>query len=163
MTENREERLEALIRELKKLHEKLELSAKVGPDYFEPGMMEYLDQYEGTYDPETGKIVMRFEAKGTRYDGRTERIEMIHIGDPVTVLRDPENQYNPNNFTIVTGKNQNLGNVPKELCNAMADLYDAGDLIFESASVSFADPVTKRSRHAKQAVLFIELNARIAK
>ena len=64
---------ENLLKELEKLHKRKELSKAVGPDYFEPGMMEYLDQSEGLYDTSTGEILVRFEAKGTRYDGRTER------------------------------------------------------------------------------------------
>ena len=102
MTEYKNEKKRTLITELQKLHNKLELSTQVGPDYFEPGMMEYLNQFEGDYNPETGKILMRFETKGTRYDGRTERIEKIHAGDVVKIIREPENQYNANNLTIVT-------------------------------------------------------------
>lgn len=37
--------------------------------YYEPGMMEYLEQNYGSYDEETGKILLRFEVKGTRYEG----------------------------------------------------------------------------------------------
>ena len=39
--------------------------------------------------------------------------------------------------------------------------YDEGTLIFEGASVSFVEPISKRSRHAKQAVLFVELRAKV--
>ena len=63
--------------ELDKLHKRKEISKSVGPDYFEPGMMEYLDQSEGLYDFSNGKILIRFESRGTRYDGRTEMIERL--------------------------------------------------------------------------------------
>ena len=76
-----DERLNLLINELEKLHHRLELSQTVTPEYFEPGMMEYLDKSDGTYDPQTGGIMIRFEAKGTRYDGRTEIIEKMKSGD----------------------------------------------------------------------------------
>ena len=76
------EQKKTLLNELDKLHERNELSKSVKPGYFEPGMMEYLEQSEGIYDDSTGKIVIRFEAKGTRYDGRTEVIENIKVGDP---------------------------------------------------------------------------------
>ena len=33
-----------------KLQKKNDLSGNVGPDYYEPGNMEYLDQYCGAYD-----------------------------------------------------------------------------------------------------------------
>ncbi len=156
-----DERLNLLINELEKLHHRLELSQTVTPEYFEPGMMEYLDKSDGTYDPQTGEIMLRFEAKGTRYDGRTEIIEKMKSGDTITVLRDRENPYNSNNFTMVNGRGSNVGNMPMELCNAIAPLYDSGMLVFENAFASFVDPITKRSRHAKQAMLFVELHCRV--
>lgn len=156
-----DERLNLLINELEKLHHRLELSQTVTPEYFEPGMMEYLDKSDGTYDPQTGEIMLRFEAKGTRYDGRTEIIEKMKSGDTITVLRDRENPYNSNNFTMVNGRGSNVGNMPMELCNAIAPLYDSGMLVFENAFASFVDPITQRSRHAKQAMLFVELHCRL--
>lgn len=156
-----DERLNLLINELNKLHHRLELSQTVTPEYFEPGMMEYLDKSDGTYDPQTGGIMLRFEAKGTRYDGRTEIIEKMKSGDTITVLRDRENPYNSNNFTMVNGRGSNVGNMPMELCNAIAPLYDNGMLVFENAFASFVDPITQRSRHAKQAMLFVELHCRV--
>ena len=140
-----------------KLHSKKELSESVGSDYFEPGMMEYLDKYEGLYNEQTGEGLLRFDARGTRYEGRTERIERVIEGDPVQIVRDNENQYNSNNFMLLTMQGQNLGNMPAELCNAIAPLYDTGDLLFTESTVSYVEPISKRSRHARQAVLFVEL------
>lgn len=150
-----------LLNELDKLHERNELSKSVKPGYFEPGMMEYLEQSEGIYDDSTGKIVIRFEAKGTRYDGRTEQIENIKVGDPIFVVREKDNPFNANNFVLHTRRGQDVGNMPAQLCNAIAPLFDSGDLTFESACVSFVEPISKRSRHAKQAMLFVELKCMI--
>ncbi|MBR3300657.1 MAG: hypothetical protein IKI68_04130, partial [Clostridia bacterium] len=66
------EQKEALLREAGKLHERFELSKTVGPDYFEPGLMEYLDKSEGIYNEASGELLLRFESRGTRYSGRTE-------------------------------------------------------------------------------------------
>lgn len=150
-----------LLLEIEKLHKKAELSKTVTPDYFEPGMMEHLDKYEGIYNEANGEILMRFEAKGTRYEGRTELIEKVNAEEPVTVERDNLNPYNPNNFMLLTAKNHNVGTMPAELCNAVAPLYDSGLLVFESAKVSYAEPISKRSRYAKQAILFVELKCRL--
>jgi hypothetical protein len=73
-------------------------------------------------------------------------------------LRDAANAYNANNFTLINAKEHNVGNMPADICNALAPLYDAGHLILMDAHVSFVDPITKRNRHAKQAVLFVELH-----
>lgn len=152
--------IEPLITELEKLHARYELSKTVSPDYYEPGMMEYLDKSDGIFDENTGEILLRFEVKGTRYEGRTEQIEKIQIGEAVLPVREKGNIYNTNNFTFYNKNNMNLGNMPAELCNALAPLYDAGLLELDSAEVSYVEPISQRSRHAKQAVLFVELKFR---
>lgn len=150
-----------LLAEAVKLHNKFELSKTVTQDYFEPGMMEYLDKHEGLYDQANGIVTLRFDSRGTRYDGRTEEIEKLHVGDTVQLKRDAANPFNPNNFVILSPKGRDVGNMPAELCNAIAPLYDAGKLIFISASVSFVEPLSQRSRYAKQAVLFVELKIKL--
>ena len=156
-----QEQTAALIREAEKLHHRLELSKTVTPDWYEPGMMEYLDQSEGTYDAETGTLLLRFEAHGTRYEGRTEEIERMQVGERIVLWRDSENPYNPNNFRLLTARGRDIGNIPAELCNALAPFYDSGSLIVEDAHASYVEPISKRSRHAKQAILFVELRARV--
>ena len=156
-----EEQKEILLTEMAKLHARHELSKDMGPDFFEPGMMEYPEQSDGSWDESTGELLLRFESKGTRYDGRTEQIEKVKTGDVIRITRDPENAFNPNNFLLFTEKGKDVGNMPAELCNAVAPLYDAGNLVIESASASFVDPISKRSRHAKQAILFVEMHAKL--
>ena len=156
-----EERRERLLREAAKLHARNELSGKVGPDYFEPGMMEYLEQSDAFYDENTGELMMRFESRGTRYDGRTEQIEKVKTGDRIRITRDAGNEYNSNNFLLLTEKGKDVGNMPAELCNVVAPLYDEGSLVIESAKVSFVEPISRRSRHAKQAVLFVEMRVKL--
>ena len=155
------EQMEMLLAEMQKLRERYELSKKVGPEYFEPGMMEYLDQSYGEYDESTGVMVLRFESRGTRYEGRTERLENVCLGDEIRVTRDSQNQYNSNNFVLLDRRGQNLGNMAATLCNALAPLYDSGNAVFEKAFVSFVEPISKRGRHAKQAMLFVELQLKI--
>ena len=152
------EQKEKLLNEIGKLHHRYELSKTVGPDYYEPGMMEYLDQYDGRFDEETGQITLRFEVKGTRYEGRIEQIEKIEAGDKVLLIRESENTHNPNNFAVHTVKDNDIGNMPAELCNALAPIYDEGSLIITESRVSYVEPISKRSRFAKQAILFVELS-----
>ena len=154
-------KLQPLIDEIQKLHKRHEFAKTIGPDYFEPGMMEYLDQSDGIYDSLSPHFTIQFEARGTRYDGRTEQIEQVHVNDGIVIVREKDNPFNSNNFTLFTLNHKNVGNMPAELCNVIAPLYDEGCLVIDSASVSFVEPITKRSRYAKQAVLFVELNGRI--
>ena len=156
-----EEQKEILLKEMEKLHARHELSKDMGPNFFEPGLMEYPEQSDGSWDEGTGELILRFESKGTRYDGRTEQIEKVKAGDVIRIIRDPENAFNPNNFLLFTEKGKDVGNMPAELCNAVAPLYDAGNLLIEKAYASFVDPISKRSRHAKQAILFVEMHAKL--
>ena len=155
------ENLDNLIFEINKLHYRHELSGKISDDYYEPGMMEYLNESDGAYDSETGKIILRFESKGTRYEGRTEQIEKVNLGDEVSIVRDPKNEFNHNNFLIMTKRNQDIGCMPAELCNVIAPLFDERSLLFEHSEVSYVEPISKRNRHAKQAILFVELRAKL--
>lgn len=158
-----DERTDSLLVEVNKLHARKELSQTVSSDYFEPGMMEYLDQSEGLFNAETGELLLRFEARGTRYEGRTERIEKVRLLDEVLVRRDEKNSYNVNNFELLTTTGKSLGNIPAELCNVIAPLYDRGELHLIKAHVSYVEPISKRSRYAKQAVLFVEMKLSIKK
>ena len=156
-----EEQKEILLTEMSKLQARHELSKTMGPDFFEPGMMEYPEQSDGSWDETSRELILRFESKGTRYDGRTEQIEKVKTGDVIRITRNPENPYNPNNFRLFTERGKDVGNMPAELCNAVAPLYDEGNLVINSATVSFVDPISKRSRHAKQAILFVEMHANL--
>lgn len=150
-----------LLTEVNKLAYKLELSSKVPDDYYEPGMMENLDQYYGLYDEESNTIVLKTEVRGLRYEGRTPRLEKLYVGDSVTLVRDEGNIYNSNNFMVNTIDGKSLGNMPAELCNVIAPLYDMGCLIIESSTVSYLERIHDRSRHAKQGVLFIKIALRL--
>lgn len=143
------------------LNYKYELSKTVGEDYYEPGMMENLEQYRGEYNEQDNTIFLRVESKGLRYDNQTQNLEKIEVGDELRIIRDMDNLYNSNNFAIKSNKNEALGNMPAELCNALAPLYDAGYATILTATVSYIERLKDRSRYAKQGVMFIELNIKM--
>lgn len=143
------------------LNYKYELSKTVGEDYYEPGMMENLEQYRGEYLEQANIIILRTESKGLRYDNQTQNLERIAVGDEVQIIRDIDNPYNPNNFTIKSNKNEPLGNLPAELCNSLAPLYDTGYATVLTATISYVERLKDRSRYAKQGVMFVELNIKI--
>ena len=161
MMDNYYDMKEQLFSEAEKLHKKYELSQNMAPDFFEPIMLEYLDKFDGVVDKEKGEVMLSFDSRGTRYDGRTEQIENVRCGEEITIVRDPENRFNPNNFMLFTAKGVNVGNMPAELCNVIAPLYDAEMISFINVKVSFVDPISKRSRYAKQATLFVELSIKL--
>lgn len=139
------------------LQHKFELSKTVGKDYYEPGMMENLDQYRGEYNPETKELIIRTESKGLRYENRTQRLEKLNVGETIKIVRDPDNEFNSNNFRIETIKGEDLGNLSAELCNAMAYLYDLGYVVITDSKITYIESIFQRSRYAKQGILFIEM------
>lgn len=142
------------------LNYKYELSKTVSDDYYEPGMMENLEQYMGIYDVTNNIIKLRTESKGLRYDNRTQNLEKLTVGDDVQIIREESNTFNSNNF-MIKNKNESLGNLSAELCNALAPLYDAGYAVIQSSKISYLEKIKDRSRYAKQGVLFIELNIKL--
>ena len=119
--------------------------------------MENLAQYLGQFNAETGCGKMRVDVKGLRYENRSQRLERVAVGDSVTIARDQDNPYNPNNFEVLDPWGDSLGTLPAVLCNAMAPIYDSGILHVRAASVSYMERLRERSRYAKQGVLFIEI------
>lgn len=136
---------------------KYELSKEVGADYYEPGMMENLEQYQGSYDAETGKIEICCESKGMRYENRTVNLERVSVGDSVLIIRDSANTFNSNNFAITSMNHASLGNLSADLCNALGPLYDVGCAEIISSHISYIEKIVQRSRYAKQGVLFVKL------
>lgn len=136
---------------------KHQLSKTVGDDYFEPGMMENLEQYKGEYDDYNDVITLKTAVKGLRYDNRTQNLEKVSVGDAVIVIRESENVYNSNNFTVTDKFGKSLGNLPAELCNALAPLYDSGYAEIQKSTASYIEKINERSRYANQGVLFLEL------
>lgn len=151
---------EELLSFVESLNQKFELSKSVGEDYYEPGMMENLYQYKGEYNSEANIITLRTEAKGLRYDNRTRNLEKKSVGDPIEIVRDADNLYNSNNFTIKSGF-YSLGTLPAELCNVLAPLYDTGYATIPSATISYMAKLKDRSRYAKQGVMFVELTIKL--
>ena len=141
--------------------ERLELSKTVGPDYYEPGRMENLDQYLGKYDDATNIITMQVPVKGLRYEDRTQHLTALKVGNPVRIVREETNSFNPNNFTVMSVNGQSLGNLSADLCNALAPLYDRGYAVIDASNVSYIEQIRDRSRYARQGILFIQLIIRL--
>ena len=133
------------------------MSRDVGPDHYDPGMMENLEQYKGVYDEAIKQVVIRCELKGLRYDNRTANLEAMAVGDDVNVIRDANNMFNSNNFSVTSASGASLGYLPAELCNVLGPLYDAGCASIISSVITYIEKIGQRSRYAKQGILFVEL------
>ncbi len=151
---------EAFLERIQEYAHKNELAKTVGPDYYEPGMMENLEQYySAEIDP--NNYVIRVDVKGLRYELRSQRLTECHVGDSVTIERDYNNEYNSNNYNVKLSDGFHMGMLPANLCNVLAPLYDAGFLIIEEAKICYIEQLLKRSRYAKQGIMFVEMRIRI--
>ncbi len=150
-----------LLLEVEKINQRYELSKTITDSYYEPGLMENLDQYHGEYDFEGKTIHISTMVKGLRFDERTLRLDALSLGDSLCIVREKSNQFNSNNFAVTNIRGESLGSLPKELCNALAPLYDLGYAIIENAKVSYLEKLDERSRYACQGVLFLRFTVRL--
>lgn len=150
-----------LLNQVEIFQKKLEFSQEITLDYYEPGLMENLEQYKGVYDEQSKQIIIRCDVKGLRYDNRTSNLERVSVGDAVQIVRDEGNAFNSNNFSVNSKDGASLGHLPAELCNALGPLYDAGCAEITAASISYIEKIGQRSRYAKQGVLFVEIVVRL--
>lgn len=73
-----------LIIEINKLAHKFELSSVIPDDYFEPGMMENLDQYYGSYVPyKIGKLQIQDFSEPTIPKNKITELSHFAEGRPV--------------------------------------------------------------------------------
>lgn len=84
-------------------------------------------------------------------------MDFLNVGDSISIVREEGNTFNSNNFMVLNERFESLGNLPAELCNAIAPLYDKGYVILGKSKVSYLERIKDRSRYAKQGILFVEL------
>ena len=149
---------EELLSVIKKYQAKKEKADDLKPDYYEPGEMENLAQYLGVYDEGNNTITVQTDAKGLRYDERTPRLDYLSVGDPVQIVREPNNPYNENNLMILSKQGESLGNLSAELCNVLAPLIDLGYAVIKEPTICYLEKLKDRSRYAKQGVLFVKMD-----
>ena len=159
MSDIREQKT-AFLERIQEYNHKYELSKIVGPDYYEPGMMENLGQYCGVSDDQSNYTI-RVDVKGLRYENRSARLKKCKVGDELKIIRDTQNSYNANNFNVALSDGFIMGTLPANLCNAIASLYDLGYLVIEKGFISYIEQLNERSRYAKQGVMFVELHVHL--
>lgn len=102
---------------------------------------------------ENGQMAFVFEAQGTAYEGRTDRIEQHNAGDVLIYSRNPRNKFDKQCIEILDDKKSNLGNVPAQLSKYISPLIDAGKVKI-SGSISSIETRTQRGSKAQKAKLY---------
>ena len=129
-------------------------------------MQEGIFSYDGydagqrlnvNYDEKTNRIYLELEIMGTRYEGRSERIEHIKQGDEIIVVRDKENEYSDLNLAVFNKNNESLGKISARVCEVISPLLDKGFLKIIDTKVSHVEPLSQRGPRCKKALLFVSL------
>ena len=95
------------------------------------------------------------EVSGTQYEGRSERIEHVKVGDELKLVREPDNAYDKNAIDLQNALGS-LGHLPAHIVGKLSPLMDLG-LVNCTAIVSDVLPLSKRSSRAKKAILKVYL------
>lgn len=138
-------------------HQIFEKSQNIPANYFEPGKMENIDQYEGVNDKNSKIITLKTPIKGLKYNDRSTVVESLNEGDKVIIERDNLNPYNSNNFVVKTVKMKEIGFLDASLCNCLAPLFDNKLINIVESSISYLERLSERSRYAVQAIVFVKL------
>lgn len=125
---------------------------------YSPRMKQILNEYKGEYNEDSNTIVLKVESKGLDYEGRDANLKKVELGNELQIVREPTNDYNSNNFAIMINK-KSLGNLPAELCDALAPLYDTGHATISSSKASYIEQSNGEYYHT--AVLFVEMEIKL--
>ena len=117
--------------------------------------------YKKSYDQATGILMFETEVTGTAYEGRSERIESIKEGKNVKLKRDPDNLYDKNALGVYNIKGESLGNMPVDIAAILSPLIDGKLVKIESAKASYVEPLSKRGKRARKAILHVEVHIKL--
>lgn len=95
------------------------------------------------------------ELSGTQYEGRSERIERVKVGDKLKLVREPDNPYDKNAIDVQNSAGS-LGHLPAHIAEMLAPLLDSGLVACEATAVEVL-PLSQRGGRAKKAILKVRL------
>ena len=105
-------------------------------------------------------IDFSFEVVGTQFEGRSQRIENVKVGQGMNIKREPNNEYDSMAISINDLEGNSLGHVPAYIVEFLSPLIDAGEVVISEAKVYEVQPLSKRSARAKKAILEVMLTIR---
>ncbi len=89
----------------------------------------------------------------TQYEGRIARIENVKVGDLVTLVREPENEFDFNTIDV-RSKEGSLGYLDADASEILAPILDDGKTAY-SAYIYSVTPLSKRSKRCRTALVEI--------
>lgn len=98
----------------------------------------------------------RFELQATQFEGRNDRIEIIKVGEKLTLLREPDSDFDPNSIDVRWNGNT-MGYLPWDAAEVLADPLDE-ELIDAVAEVIEVVPLSTRSKRCKKGLLYVKIS-----
>lgn len=89
----------------------------------------------------------------TQHEGRIARIEKVKVGDLVTLVRKPENEFDYNTIDVRNSEGS-LGYLDADACEIFAPILDDGRTTY-SAYIYSVTPLSKRSKRCRTALVEI--------
>lgn len=131
------------------------------PSFFASFVVENSHKTNVSYNESNDEFAANIEVQGTQYEGRSQRIERINVGDTIKLVREPNNQYNSNNIAVHNASGESLGNLGADWCDILAPVIDADIIDGLSAEVADVTPLSKRGGRAKKALLFVKISGKV--
>ena len=105
-------------------------------------------------NPLSGLEAVEINVAGTAYEGRSDRIESVMVGDRLKLVHESDNEFDQNAIDV-RNKEGSLGHLPDIIAQDVAPLLDSG--VSCDAIVTKVVPLSARSARAKKAILKIRL------
>ena len=95
----------------------------------------------------------------TRFEGRTERIEKVKVGDSVSLVHISGDKANPNCVDVLWN-GETVGLLEPDAADIMAPILDKGDKEY-TATVYSVTPLSKRSKRCQTALISIHIQFKV--
>ena len=69
------------------------------------------------------------EVRGSQYEGRSEHLKSLAVGDELQLSAEPENPFDPNAVRVLSRDGQMLGYAPREFASGVAALLENGEAL----------------------------------
>ena len=97
----------------------------------------------------------KFELQATQFEGRNDRIEIIKVGEKLTLLREPDSDFDPNSIDVRWEKDS-MGYLPWDVAAILADPLD-DEMIDAIAEVVEVVPLSQRSKICKKGLVYVKI------
>jgi hypothetical protein len=98
---------------------------------------------------------------GTQFNGRSEFIEFLNVGDRLQIIRDSDNFFDKFTLSVCNEKGQELGTMWINLADELSPLLDAGLASITDSHVKRVVPISKRETGAVKAILQMEMTIQL--